>query len=145
MSLSRDAGVPTEPISPQQQESLDVAQMSVIPIGEVRYLKPRGRKKKNIADFMTFPLTSAGRFSPLAPRHYDSSIAASRALARLLALERATLCFSSSERLSCASPSATDTMHLIVSLPLLGAKSRTEFCERFNCLISLCAKLCQRC
>jgi len=46
MSLSRDAGVPTEPISHQQQESLDVAQMSVIPIGEVRYLKSRGRKKK---------------------------------------------------------------------------------------------------
>src|SRR5215216_4184648 len=52
-----------------------------------------------------------------ATTHQASSIAASSALARAFALERAALCISSSERLSWSLPTATVTMHLIVSSP----------------------------
>ena len=50
-------------------------------------------------------------------RHHELSMAASRALARTLALERAALCFSASERSSGMLPKATETIHRIVSAP----------------------------
>ena len=56
MSLTRDADAPTGPTPHQPQESLDVAQMSVIPIGEVRYLKPNPQSEKSASLILIYDL-----------------------------------------------------------------------------------------